>query len=134
MTSPRTFLTAGLPFLVAGLLALPACGSDDEQTDGGDGAMFLGACDTRTVSGLSEGQCRDFRGQPGPDLEVSCNGLDGAFSASTPCPASDRVGHCTLDPVIGVSAIYNFYLPVYTSATAQSTCTSLAGTFTQDSP
>jgi hypothetical protein len=96
---------------------------------GTGGASFLGSCDTRANTGSSEGQCRDWYGSGNIDLEVSCNGIGGTFSSSTPCPSDTRVGSCTLDPVLGVSAVYNYYSPTYTETSAQQHCTDLGGTW-----
>jgi hypothetical protein len=121
-----------------------ACGSDDSgngtntgaNTSGGAGGAtstaegdFLGACDTREDSGTSQGQCRDWYGDPGPDLRVSCQGFDGDFRPDTPCPDAERVASCKLDPVLGVSAVYNYYRSRYSEADAEETCGNLEGTF-----
>ncbi len=133
--------------LVCALLSLAlgaGCASSDDDdepsgTAGSGGGVssnnttddFLGSCDTRAVAGPSVGQCRDWIGNGTADLSVSCGGLDGEFSATTPCPADARVGTCTLDPVIGISAVYNYYAPDYTLADADDHCATLDGSFAQ---
>jgi hypothetical protein len=141
---------AGLVFAasLAALTLAVACGGDSDDGDdgsssggssGASGASgssgspssgdFLGSCDTRSVAGPSAGQCRDWSGTGMADLSVSCDGLDGAFSATTPCPEAERVGTCTLEPVLGVSATYGYYAPDYTSADAEDHCDGLDGSF-----
>ena len=43
-------------------------------------------------------------------------------SPSAPCPAEDRVGRCTLAPVLGTSAVYKDYSPTLDGATAEEDC------------
>lgn len=120
--------------------ALAAACSDSggaETGAGGSGGMaqgnFLGSCDTRAIAGPSSGQCRDWEGNSSADLSVSCNGLDGTFSAATRCPSTGRVGTCTLAPVLGASAIYGYYGPDYAQADARDHCDGLDGTFAESS-
>ena len=92
---------------------------------------FLGACDTRMQGeDIVLGQCRDWSGEPGPDLSVSCEGIGGIFSETDPCPADGRIGTCPLDPVLGTAAVYNFYEPT-TVEDAMSTCEGLDGLFAE---
>lgn len=132
--------------LTAAFIALvtlgPGCsGGDAPDNDGGQGSGgsagdpngggsgFLGSCDTRSVTGPSIGQCRDWNGNANADLSVSCDGLEGVFSIAEPCPAESRAGSCTLEPVLGISATYNYYEPEYSVAEAQDHCRGLEGTF-----
>lgn len=135
---------------LAGALVLLACGlgcagaDDDDEPSGSAGSGsagsgsggsvssgndFLGSCDTRTVAGPSVGQCRDWIGNGNADLSVSCGGLEGEFSATMPCPADARVGTCTLDPVLRISAVYGYYPPDYTLEDAEDHCGTLGGAF-----
>jgi hypothetical protein len=125
--------------LLAFTLALGCSGSDDSDDPGGPGSGgsgggssngdFLGSCDTRTVAGPFEGQCRDWVGDGNADLSVSCGALDGEFSVTTRCPEASRIGSCTLEPVLGISAIYGYYAPDYALADAEDHCAALEGTF-----
>lgn len=99
----------------------PDC-SGDELSEG-----LLGSCDTRSVTGASQGQCRDWYGDSGPDLSVSCNGLSGTFSASESCPIAERVGRCVLGEVLGAQAVYNYYSSDYSASAARAHCGSLDG-------
>ncbi|MEZ4373141.1 MAG: PQQ-binding-like beta-propeller repeat protein [Polyangiaceae bacterium] len=109
-------------------------GGSAGEGSGGSGSMplgpFLGSCDTRSVSGVSQGQCRDWYGEnSGIDLSTSCGGLNGTFDGANMCPTDQRVGSCRLDPVLGVTAVYNYYAPDYTAETAKDSCDKLGGTF-----
>jgi hypothetical protein len=110
------------------------CSSDSE---GGSPTSttenFLGSCDTRTVSGGSMGQCRDWVGTATADLSVSCDGLNGTFSATERCPTEGRVGECALSPKLGLSAQYRYYGPQYTEASAEANCNGLDGVFSTGS-
>jgi hypothetical protein len=93
------------------------------------GGGFLGSCDTRTNTGPTSGQCRDWTGKTNADLSVSCRGFNGAFSATVPCPIASRVGTCTIGPTLGAYAIYGYYEPDYTRERAEAHCKDLEGTF-----
>jgi hypothetical protein len=95
---------------------------------GGSRGELAGSCDTREVVGPSLGQCREWFGSSGVDLETSCNGLSGAFSSTAPCPPEERVARCALAPLLGVSAVYSYYAPRYTESSARSHCEALEGT------
>ena len=119
--------------LVAFALAL-GCSSEGDSDDDAGGTPssnddFLGSCDTRGVSGPSLGQCRDWSGNANVDVSVSCSGLDGEFSASVRCPSDARVGTCTLEPVLGVSAVYSYYSSRYDAGDAEQHCAALDGAF-----
>ena len=123
-------LLATVPWLIH-------CGGGDDTSHAGSGGTsgqsgssgdsFQGSCDTRTNAGGSEGQCRDWYGSSNVDVEVSCNGLGGAFDSSTPCPSELRIGSCVLSAVLGVSATYNYYSPKYSASMAQEHCSDLDG-------
>ncbi|HVJ15994.1 MAG TPA: hypothetical protein VM686_11135 [Polyangiaceae bacterium] len=119
--------------LVAFALALGCSGEGDSDDDAGGTPSsnddFLGSCDTREVAGPSQGQCRDWLGDGNADLSVSCGGLDGEFSATVRCPEASRVGTCTLDPILGISAVYGYYEPDYDLTQAEDHCAALDGTF-----
>jgi hypothetical protein len=97
----------------------PDCTSDPTGT-------LAGSCDTRSTTGTSAGQCREWFGSSTIDLSVSCNGISGVFG-STPCAPDERVARCVLDPVLGVSAVYNYYNSSYTQSSARVHCGRLRG-------
>ena len=109
-------------------LALGCASEEDGDGGGGGGGNgFLGSCDTRT----DNGECRDWQGSPGADLQVSCDGIGGTFSDTQPCPDTERVGQCTLAPVLNTTAVYNYYSPEYDEQTASDDCDGFQdGTFT----
>jgi hypothetical protein len=128
-------VTAVLRFAVLIVALGPACSDDGESPQGSAGSggsrqgAFLGSCDTRSVAGPSAGQCRDWSGDGTADVSVSCNGLSGTFSSVMRCPSTGRVATCSLDPVLGTSAVYGYYSPDYTLDAARDHCTALAGSF-----
>ncbi len=129
--SGRHRITFALGALSLGFcLACSSSSSDDGGGTGGQpgGGRLAGSCDTRAVMGASQGQCRDWFGS-GPDLKVSCDGLNGAFSSTNACPAAGRVADCTLDELLGVAAVYNYYDSDYDASSAESDCNGLGGTF-----
>jgi hypothetical protein len=63
---------------------------------------------------------------------VSCQGLDGTYSGTSPCPSSDRIATCSLDPLLGAAAIYSYYGPTYAADDARADCDGLGGTFRQE--
>jgi hypothetical protein len=123
----RAYFTPLFLLLTSGGLA--GCSSSDTGGSTATTDNFLGSCDTRTVAGGSVGQCRDWVGTPGADLSVSCSGLNGTFNKSGRCPAAGRVGQCSLAPVLGATAQYNYYGTEYTEASAEANCDGLSGTF-----
>jgi hypothetical protein len=90
---------------------------------------LLGSCDTRTTTGASAGQCRDWIGDSTADFSVSCNGLGGVFSDANACPSDGRVGQCSVGPTLGATAVYNYYAAGYTTSTAEQNCQALDGVF-----
>jgi hypothetical protein len=122
----------GLVGVVVVALAV-GCGGDDESGSGGGGTgtgssagQFLGSCDTRVMGdSLVLGQCREWHGSPGADLETSCGGIGGVFSDTDACPAAGRVFSCELDPNLGITATYFYYDSEWTAADAEGHCNSL---------
>jgi hypothetical protein len=112
-------------------------GSSTGGSSGGGGApdcasgpptgALAGSCDTRTVDGNSLGQCREWFGTSGPNLQTSCNGLGGVFTSTARCAPDERVARCVLDPVLGLNAVYNYYSSRYTETSARSHCGGLGG-------
>lgn len=94
---------------------------------------FLGSCDTRTVSGSSMGQCRDWIGTSTANLKVSCDGLNGTFRPAEKCPMDGRVGLCAVGPKLELTADYGYYATRYTEAAAQADCSGLNGVFSTGS-
>jgi hypothetical protein len=105
----------------------PADGAPADASGPPERGPFEASCDTRTSSGPSENECRDWYGTNGPNLSVSCGGLGGTFSTTIPCPASERVGTCTLKPVLNTVAVYNYYPPKWNAVDAMKSCELLKG-------
>jgi hypothetical protein len=98
-------------------------GDGDSAGDGDGDGDFLGSCDVRdSVEETLTGRCRDWYGEPGADLEVSCDGLEGEYSPSSPCPNDSRVGRCQLAPVLGMTAFYNYHDSDWTAESVQQHC------------
>ena len=96
-------------------------------TSGPPTTPLAGSCDTRAVSGSSQEQCREWFGTTTIQLQTSCNGLGGAFSASAACPPDSRVARCVLPRALGLDTVYNYYSSRYTESQARASCAALGG-------
>ncbi|MDH4189856.1 MAG: DUF5018 domain-containing protein [Betaproteobacteria bacterium] len=95
----------------------------------GGGGTLVGSCDV--ISAFK--QCTDYTGSNYSavvsNLTSSCTSLGGTWQTATACTNANRVGGCTLQAGTPNEDTTWFYSPTFTTAFAQSYCTSSGGVF-----
>ncbi len=108
------------------LVLVVACSSDDKADTQGT----VSSCDLTADAGY----CVDYAADaPAGKAQADCDAINnsGSFHAvaneSASCATADRVGSCSAT-IGGIDVVYRYYGPTYTTADAQSNCTTLGGT------
>jgi hypothetical protein len=71
------------------------------------------------------GTCQEYpSGRTLAEEQAQCRAIGGTFAAATSCTATNRVGRCTATTG-GVVTVGAFYSPMYTTATASTSCSSV---------